>query len=103
VDPVSAFEAAARRMLAADDAVEHGRMFHNDGLKVDGRFLGFATKDDVVVKLPAHRVRELIACGEGRPCQIGKRTMREWVRLRPADEGTCVAYLSEAREFAASR
>jgi hypothetical protein len=102
VDPVSAFEAAARRMLAEDEALEHGRMFHNDGLKVDGRFLGFATKDDVVVKLPADRVGELIARGEGRPCQIGRRTMREWVRLRPADEGTCVAYLIEAREFVAS-
>ena len=96
---MSVFEAAARRLRADDDAVEHGRMFHNDGLKVDGRFLGFATKDDVVVKLPADRVGELIARGDGRPCQIGKRTMREWVRLQPADEETCAAYLREARRF----
>jgi hypothetical protein len=54
------------------------------------------------VKLPAERVAELIASGEGMVFDRGQGTpMREWVRLRPADESACAAYLREARRFAA--
>ncbi|MGW6144547.1 hypothetical protein [Streptomyces sp. NPDC055140] len=54
-----------------------------------------------MVKLPAARVAELIEVGAGRPCAPRPgRPMRQWVRLTPADAELCLAYLTEAREFA---
>ena len=76
-------------------------MLHADGLKSCGRFFGFVDAEgSLVVKLPAARVTELVGSGTGRPCALGRRKpMREWVRLRPADEAACDAYLREARDF----
>jgi hypothetical protein len=55
-----------------------------------------------VVKLPAGRVQELIGTGAGEPfVSGGRRVMREWVTLRPADEAACAAYVAEARAFGA--
>jgi hypothetical protein len=55
-------------------------------------------------ELPAARVNELIATGVGRPCDPGKgRPMRRWVRLTPADEMACTAYVVEPRNFVTSR
>jgi hypothetical protein len=58
----------------------------------------------VIVKLPAGRVNELVASEEGQPCSPGKgRPMKEWVRLAPADEEACAAYVLEARAFVAAQ
>ncbi|MEU4704561.1 hypothetical protein [Nonomuraea dietziae] len=92
------------RMLARHPGDEQGSMLHSPGLKAGGRFYAFATRDDLVVKLPASRVAELIAAGVGRVCDPrGGRPMREWVRLTPTDEHTCVAFLEEARDFVMTR
>ena len=55
------------------------------------------------MKVPAKRVNQLVASGDGRPFESGGRRMREWVRLRPDDESACAGYIAEARGFAASR
>lgn len=97
------FERAGDRILADDEAVERGPIFHSTGLSVGGKFFGFVTRGDLVVKLPAERVAELVESGDGSPFDAGKgRPMREWVRLRPADEDACAAYLREARAFVGS-
>jgi hypothetical protein len=97
------FAAVADRLLGDVD-VEQGRMLHAPGLKVRGRFFAFTTKEELVVKLPAARVNELIAGGAGRPCDPRKgRPMREWVRLTPADETACATYMVEARHFVATK
>jgi hypothetical protein len=82
--------------------VDPGAAYSNlAGLKAAGRFYAFTTRHDLVVKLPAARVAELIAAGTGRACDpSGGRPMRQWVRLTPPDEDACVAYLKEARDFA---
>jgi hypothetical protein len=98
----SQFAKVAERLLG-DDGVEQGRMLRADGLKTAGRFFAFTTKEDLVVKLPAARVDELIASGAGRPCDPRKgRPMRDWVRPTPADEAACAAYVIEARNFVRS-
>lgn len=94
------FRRAAHRLRADHPGDEPGRMLRAEGLTTAGRFYAFATGDDIVVKLPAARVAELVAAGAGRPCEPRTgRPMRQWVRLRPADEDACVAALTEAREF----
>jgi uncharacterized protein YndB with AHSA1/START domain len=97
-----AFESASRTILADDAGVERARIFRAEGLKAGGRFFGFVSRGDLVVKLPGERVAELIAAGEGTVFDRARGApMREWVRLRPADEPACAAYLREARRFVA--
>jgi len=56
---------------------------------------------ELVVKLPAARVDELVEAGAERFDANKGRPMREWVRLRPAGEQQCEAYAAEARAFVA--
>ena len=97
------FERIGRQLLDQHPGDERGRMLHAVGLKTAGTFYAFTTRGDLVVKLPAARVNDLIAAGVGRPCGPGKgRPMRQWVRLTPADETACAAYVVEARNFVIS-
>lgn len=97
------FAAAAQRFVEEDAAVEQGRIFHSTGLKSEGKFFGFVARGELVVKLPAEQVDELVTSGAGLPFDAGKgRPMREWVRLRPADEAACAAHLRDARRFVAT-
>ena len=94
------FESVSAELLASHPGDDRGRMLRSPGLKAAGKFFAFATKDDLVVKLPAARVAELIVTGAGRPCSPARgRPMREWVRVRPADREACAAFLAEARSF----
>lgn len=95
------FDTVAERMLERD-GIEQARMMNAVGLKVAGKFFAMVVDGDLVVKLPARRVEELVASGTGRPFESGRRVMREWVRLRPADETACAAYADEARAFVAA-
>src|SRR5213593_173368 len=94
------FDRVAERMLAEDPSVELDRIFHSTGLKTGGKFFAFVSKGDLVVKIPRERVTELVASGDGRPFESGRRVMKEWVRLSPVDEATCAAYVAEAHRFA---
>ncbi len=97
------FTAAAEGMLAAYPKDESGRMFHAPGLKTAGKFYAFAAAGDLVVKLPAARVQELIARGDGQPCSPRPgRPMREWVQIPAPDHESCRGYLLEARNFVSS-
>jgi hypothetical protein len=96
------FERASRTLLDEHPGDERGRMLRSPGLKTACLFYAFATDSDLVVKVPATRVAELIAAGVGRPCEPHRgRPMKQWVRLTPADTDTCTAYLKEARQFVA--
>jgi hypothetical protein len=98
------FDVAARRLVEEHAAVEQGRILYSTGLKTGGKFFGFVTRGELVVKLPAERVDELVSSGAGLPFDAGKgRPMREWVRLRPADEVACAAHLRDARRFVAAQ
>lgn len=96
----AAFEDASRTLLDEHPGDERGRMLQSPGLKTSGALYAFATGSDLVVKLPAARVAELIDAGAGRPCEPRPgRPMRQWVRLTAADAELRLAYLAEAREF----
>jgi hypothetical protein len=92
-------DAVAGRLLREDAAVDQGRMLRSDGLRIGGKFFATAVDGELVLKLPADRVAELVASGAGRPFVSGGRVMREWVRVRPSDEAACTAYVLEARSF----
>jgi TfoX/Sxy family transcriptional regulator of competence genes len=94
------FDEVAARMLADDPSLERGRMFSAVGLKTAGRFFAMVVRDELVVKLPAHRVGALVADGAGRQFDRGDgRPLREWVTLRPVDQEACRAYVAEAQRF----
>jgi hypothetical protein len=99
------FEAVAGRLVAENPGLEQARMFGSTGLRTEsGKFAGFARGDELVVKLPADRVGELLETGEGSVFDAGKgKPMKEWVTLHPADEQALEGYLLEAREFVAAK
>jgi TfoX/Sxy family transcriptional regulator of competence genes len=97
------FGAVAGRLVSEDALLEQGRMLRSVGLKTTGKFFATAVDDELVLKLPAERVSELVASGAGRPFESGGRVMKEWVRLRPSDEAACLAYVLEARRFVEAR
>ncbi len=98
------FEHVSQRFLAEEADVEQGRMFSAVGLKTAGKFFAFARRGELVVKLPAERVDELVAGGKGHRFDPGHgRLMREWATLQPGDEAACAAYVGEARDFVAAQ
>lgn len=98
------FDEVAGRLLTEDAALERGRMLSSVGLKTAGKFFAMIVKGELVVKLPAERVSELVAAGAGRPLESGRgRPMKEWVCLRPTGEAACAAYVVEARGFVAAQ
>jgi hypothetical protein len=102
-DFAAIFADVTRQLLTEYTGDEQGRMLHSPGLKAGGKFYGFATADDLVVKIPAARVQELVASGQGLPCSPRPgRPMREWVRIPGPDEESCLAFLLEARAFVVS-
>lgn len=70
-------------------------------VRVDGAF--FASLDhrsgDLIVKLPAARVQEVIAAGHGVAFAPAGRTFKEWVSLPDEDETRWLTMLGEARAF----
>ncbi|MDX6515583.1 MAG: hypothetical protein QOH73_1249 [Gaiellaceae bacterium] len=98
------FDSVAEPLLRGDAAVSRAKMFASDGLRVGGKFFAFAKDGELVVKLPALRVTELLESGAGRVFTRGERgvPMKEWVCLRPADQGEALGYVTEARSFVGS-
>lgn len=93
--------------LAGRDGVTLGsgrRGFGSGALQVDGRIFAMVTRGELVFKLPAPRVAELIDRGAGSPFDAGKgRPMREWVALRPEFGANWLDLAREAMRFVAGR
>ncbi len=99
-DPTAFFWETAEEVLGAED-VETGTMMGFPCLRVGGAF--FASCDhrsgDLIVKLPAARVGELIAAGTGEPFAPAGRVFREWALIADRDLGRWRALMIEARSF----
>jgi hypothetical protein len=100
-DDVTAFFWETAVPLLAERNVARATMMGFPCLRVDGAF--FASCDhrtgDLIVKLPAERVAELIASGEGGPFAPAGRRFKEWAMVADRDRERWNGLLDEARRF----
>ena len=83
-----------------DPDVEDSTMMGHDCLRLNGEFFGMINgRRQLVVKLPAERVNELVDAGVGENVAPAGRVFREWVAIPEPDEATWRGYLSEAKAF----
>jgi hypothetical protein len=83
---------------------ELGVIFHSTGLHTCGKFFAFVRKGELVIKLPAPRVAELITLQAGRPFDAGRqRPLKEWIVLGPMSPVSARALVVEAAAFVASQ
>ena len=75
-----------------------GGGFGSRAIKINKSIVAMLVNDQIVVKLPAARVAQLISAGDGTPFDAGKgKPMKEWVGLT-ADE-TARELVAEAMAF----
>lgn len=88
--------------LLAEPGVTRSTMMGYPCLRANGAFLACVerTTGHLIVKLPAHRVSELVAAGQALPFAPNGRTFREWAAFPVADPGEWSALLAEARSAA---
>ena len=98
------YETAANSLLK-EDGVELSTMMKTPCLRYRGNFLCmmFDKEDALIVKLPAERVNELIASGEGREFNFTKKRFKEWVLIDRENEGKFERYMREALGFAQAK
>ncbi len=98
----SLFWDLAEPLMAAGRADE-GQLMRSRCLRVNGDFLAMAEyrTGDLVVKLPAHRVAELVDAGVGLSFAPAGKTFKEWVQVPGRDETRWQALLDEGLTFAA--
>jgi len=78
------------------------RAFSRISLMVGGKLFASAGHGGLLIKVPAERVAELIANGEGQPFRTGgNRVMREWVVVTPATDWSALA--AESMRFVAAQ
>ena len=98
-DPESAFAAVAAQLLREPN-VEQGTGFGSmPGLRTAAKIFAMLVDGELVVKLPASRCAELVDTGSADAFRIGRRRMREWVRIGRVDEHEWLALAREARDF----
>lgn len=88
--------------LLASGEVEEGTIMGFPCLRTSsGGFLAMAEHrtGDLIVKLAAGRVEELVAEGSGLPFAPAGRRFREWVHVPERDEALWQALLDEGRAF----
>ena len=90
----------AAPLLSSGEATE-GALMGFPCLRVEGEF--FATCDhrtgELIVKLPATRVQEMIDLGYGQAFAPAGRVFREWVLVQERDDQRWAELLAEARSF----
>ena len=68
-------------------------------LRANGKMFAFCSKGNLIVKLAQSRVASLVAEGQGRPCEMGRRTMREWVVIGPEWQSEWLSIAIESKNF----
>jgi hypothetical protein len=83
---------------------EGGRGFGRSAVKFRGKIFVMLVRGELVLKLPAGRVDELIAAGAGVRFDANKGTpMKEWLSLDAHDGRDWLPLAREALEFAGGR
>jgi hypothetical protein len=78
-----------------------GSGFGRSALRFENKIFAMFVRGRLVVKLPAERVQELIAAGEGVHFDANKGTpMREWLSLDPDSARPWLPLATEALDFA---
>lgn len=94
------FWASAEPFLARP-GVSRSTMMGQPCVRIDGQF--FASYDrhtgDLLVKLDARRVEELLGIGDAHAFAPAGRRFREWAAIVPAHEASWSALLREAFDF----
>ena len=95
------FWAIAAPYLEAGDVAE-GTMMGSRCLRVDGEFTAMIhTKTgELIVKLPAGRVTDLVEAGTVETFAPNGRVFREWASIPTTDEASWSPLIAEAVEFA---
>jgi len=88
--------------LIAEGTAEEGELMRSQCLRIGGEFLAMPEyrTGDLVVKLPANRVAELVEAGTGLPFAPAKRVFKEWVQVPGRDEALWRELLAEGVAFA---
>jgi hypothetical protein len=91
--------------ILAQAGVTRSTMMGLACLRIDGQFFGSFDRrtGDLVVKLPAARVDELVDAGRAHPFAPAGRRFREWVAISPTRSRSWPALLDEAVAFVASQ
>ena len=92
----------AQPLMAAGKADE-GVLMRSRCLRVKGEFMAMPEyrSGDLIVKLPAGRVEELIDSGVGKPFAPAGRVFSEWVQVTGRDGPQWAELMDEAHDFAA--
>jgi hypothetical protein len=76
----------------------------SSGLRIRGKIYAIRNDDELILKLPAERVEELIASGTGSAWGPGPgRIMREWVAIAGRHRTHWAPLTQEARTFVGAR
>jgi hypothetical protein len=107
VTPQERFATIVEELLSYPDVTppSDGKGFGSSGLKCKQKIFAMLVNGRLVVKLPAPRVDELIASGDGErfdPRHDG-RLMKEWVTIEPTSAEAWLPLAREAMEFVASK
>lgn len=100
----SVFWELIEELQCEDPRVEEGTIMGGRCARVAGEFLGLVDfkGSGLVVKLPKHRVAELIESGLGRPFAPAGKVFREWVAVPKRDRRRWRSLLREGVAFVAT-
>jgi hypothetical protein len=87
--------------LLSSGVAERGTMMGYPCLRTEGKFFASLEKNsgNLIVKLPAQRVNELIDLGQAHPFAPNGRVFREWALIDRPDREQWTAFLQEAVDF----
>jgi hypothetical protein len=102
-EPSAPFWRAAEPILARE-GVATGTMMGFPCLRFEGVFFASCERQsgDLIVKLPADRVEELVAVGEAARFAPNGRVFRDWALIGDRDYARWAQLIEEALTFAAS-
>jgi TfoX/Sxy family transcriptional regulator of competence genes len=98
--PEQLWEPLAKAQLVRRGVTSGTGFGANEGLRVSGKIFAMLVRGELVVKLPADRVDELVDAGAARRFDAGKgRPMKEWASVPVSASRRWKGLVEEARTF----